>query len=134
MYRRAKKNRRSGAVVVEIALTLPLLFFILLGALELSHANMVVNVAEAAAFEGAREGIVPGATTQYVTEAAKRLLNISKIRGATIAVTPSSLSTRSENIYVRIDVPYDQNTLIPPFFTRGMIICRYCKLTRESAT
>ncbi len=60
-------------------MTAPLLFIILFGALKLGYANMVWNVAEAAAFEGAREGIVPGATASEVEVAFNNLLGISNI-------------------------------------------------------
>lgn len=100
--------------------------------LELGHANMVFHASEAAAFEGAREGIVPGRSKGQVEAAAQRILDLSNIRGATIQVVPAELSTLSENIQVTIDVPYGGNTLLPPLFTKGLTIRRSCKLTRES--
>ncbi|MEM7476300.1 MAG: TadE/TadG family type IV pilus assembly protein [Planctomycetota bacterium] len=128
-----RKNRK-GAVAVEFAMTAPLLFIMVFGALELGHANMVLNVAEAASYEGARAGIVPGATAQDVQNAVDEILSISNIRQATVTVSPSNLNTSSEFIEVQIRIPYADNTLIPPFFTGGMIVERDCKLTRESAT
>jgi Flp pilus assembly protein TadG len=125
------KRKRRGAVVVEFAFTAPLAFLLLFGALELGHANMVFHVAEAAAFEGAREGIVPGASAADVESAVERILEISHVRGATVQVTPSNLSVLTTHIQVDVDVPYSQNTLIPPFFTQGLIVQRGCKLTRE---
>lgn len=132
MNRMHRKSRR-GAVAVEFAMTAPLLFIILFGALELGHANMVWNVAEAAAFEGAREGIVPGATAGEVEAAVNSLLGISNIRGTTVTVTPSDLNQNTEFIEVALSVPYERNTLMPPFFTGGLIIERSCRLTRENA-
>ncbi|MEZ6075910.1 MAG: pilus assembly protein [Pirellulaceae bacterium] len=52
---------RSGVTTVEFAMTAPLLFMLLYAALELGHANMTFNAVEAACYEGARVGIVPGA-------------------------------------------------------------------------
>lgn len=126
-----RKNIRRGATAVEFALTAPLLFLLLFGALELSHANMVFNVTEAAAYQGARQGIVPGANAAECTAAAERLLEISKIRNANIQITPGNLNDDSDLIEVRISVPYAQNTIVSPLFTRSLVIDRRCTLTRE---
>lgn len=123
--------RRKGAVAVEFALTAPLLFLILFGCLELSHANMVFNVAEAAAFEGAREGIVPGATAADAQQAAQRILDISRIRNADITVTPANLAADTETIQVTVRVVYAQNSILPPNFTRNLVMERDCILVRE---
>ncbi|MFN3194104.1 MAG: hypothetical protein ACE361_26585 [Aureliella sp.] len=66
--------------------------------------------------------------------AAQRILGISSIRGANIVVVPNDLSVDTETIRVEIQVPYSQNTLFLPFFTRGLNIRRSCELTRESAS
>lgn len=112
-------------------MTAPLVFMLLLGALELGHANMVFHAAEAAAFEGARAGIVPGATSSEVTSATQNVLDISRIRDASISISPSNLNSKEETIRVEVNVPYPKNTLMPPFFTKGLTIRRECQLSRE---
>ena len=128
--RRAQRNR-SGAAAVEFAMTAPLLFLLLLGALELGHANMIFNAAEAAAYEGAREGIVPGATSAESVAAANSLLQVSGVEGATVTTVPANFDTDSDQIEVRVVVPYNENALMAPFFTRGLRIDRQCTLQRE---
>ena len=131
MRRTSNAINRRGAVAVEFALTAPLLFLMLLGAAELGHANMVYNVAEAAAYEGAREGIVPGATAEECKVAAQRVLDISRIRGADITIEPRKLKTESTNVQVSISIPYVDNTVVAPVFTKKLVIRRSCVLTRE---
>lgn len=131
LRRRGPGKHRTGAVAVEFALTAPLLFLMLFGSLELAHANMLFNVSEAAAYEGARQGIVPGATAADCEAAVNRLLQISKIRGATVRVTPQDLTTESEQVDVAVSVPYAANSMVATLFTQGMIIERSCSLTRE---
>lgn len=131
MQHNIRKTRR-GAVVVEFALTAPLLFMILFAALELSHANMVFNVTEAAAYEAAREGIVPGATAAECQASAQRLLDIAKVRDTTIQITPPDLATDSDTIQVTISLPYTANSIVTPNFTSGLTIQRTCILSRES--
>ena len=128
---RIPKLHRQGAVVVEFAITAPLLFLILFGCLELSHANMVFNVAEAAAFEGAREAIIPGATAAEAEAAAQRILNISRIRNAQVTVNPANLAVDTETVQVTVRVVYSQNSILPPNFTRNLVMVRDCTLVRE---
>ncbi|MEZ6136862.1 MAG: pilus assembly protein [Pirellulaceae bacterium] len=130
-YGVAKRAMRSGAVAVEFAMMAPLMFFLLFGALELSHANMVYNSTEAAAYEGARQGIVPGATAADCINAAQGVLDITGVSNATIEVTPADLSIDTATVEVRIRVPYAQNTIVAPMFTKTLQIDRNCALTRE---
>ena len=81
---RAQPDRR-GVTAVEFAMTAPILFLMLYVALELGHANMTFNAVEAACYEGARIGIVPGAQAADCQAAAQRILSISKIRGASVS-------------------------------------------------
>jgi len=124
-------SSRRGATVVEFAMTAPLVFLLLFGALELSHANMVFNTTEAAAYEGARQGIVPGASAADCVTAAERILAISRIRGATVSITPPDLRTDTNTIIVSITVPYADNTVVTPTFTRTLQISGACELNRE---
>ncbi|MCC7337917.1 MAG: pilus assembly protein [Pirellulaceae bacterium] len=122
---------RSGVTTVEFAMTAPLLFMLLYAALELGHANMTFNAVEAACYEGARVGIVPGAKASECQAATERILAISKIRGANVTVTPSNLNTSTPSVQVRVTVPYAQTAIIPPTFTRLLTINRQCELVRE---
>ena len=112
-------------------MTAPLLFVMLYASLELGHANMTFNAVEAACYEGARVGIVPGAKSVECQTAAERILEISKIRGATVTVTPASLNTSTTSVQVRVTVPYAGTAIIPPTFTRLLTINRQCELVRE---
>ena len=127
---RAQPNRR-GVTAVEFAMTAPILFLMLYAALELGHANMTFNAVEAACYEGARIGIVPGAQAAECQAAAERILAISKIRGASVTIVPASLNTPSQSIQVRISVPYADTAIMPATFTRLLTINRQCELARE---
>jgi Flp pilus assembly protein TadG len=124
-------NGRRGVAAIEFAMTAPILFLLLYAALELGHANMVLNAVEAACYEGARMGIVPGASTADCTTAAQRILDVSNIRGSTITVTPNNLNTNTDSVSVRISLPYTGTAVIPPTFTRLLSINRQCELIRE---
>ena len=53
---------RTAAVVVEFAICAPILFLFFFASLEFSRVNMIRQSVENAVYEGARRGIVPGAT------------------------------------------------------------------------
>lgn len=128
--RRQQPNRR-GVTAVEFAMTAPILFLLLYAALELGHANMTFNAVEAACYEGARIGIVPGAQAADCQAAAERILAISKIRGASVSVVPASLNSPSTSVQVRISLPYADTAIMPATFTRLLTIDRQCELVRE---
>jgi Flp pilus assembly protein TadG len=60
-------NRRNGTALVELALTLGILFSICFGGIECGYYFFVKNTMEGAAREGCRAGIVAGATDTSVT-------------------------------------------------------------------
>jgi Flp pilus assembly protein TadG len=60
-------RRHNGAALVELALTLGILFSICYGSIECGYFFFVKNTMEGAAREGCRAGIVAGATDASVT-------------------------------------------------------------------
>ena len=132
MTRNKKHDHRcSGALTVEFALTLPVLLMILFAAYELGRANMLRNTAEAAAYEGARRGIVPGSDADDVRDSVNFVLGTSGIRDANIRINPPVITMATETVSIEIDVPMAGNTLIPSIFTRGMSFNGQCELNRE---
>lgn len=125
------RRQRTGSLTVEFALTLPVLLMILFAAYELGRANMLRNTAEAAAYEGARRGIVPGSDADDVRESVAFVLSTSGIRDADVRISPTVINLSTETVSVEIDVPMSGNTLIPTVFTRGMTFRGQCELNRE---
>jgi Flp pilus assembly protein TadG len=128
---KSKLTTRSGVTTVEFAVVAPVAFLLLFGALELGHANMVFHSAEAAAYEGARKGIIPGATASECVAAANEMLQLCRVRDATVSITPATLTPSDANVTVRVQVPYRSNAIVVPFFTSNLVIDRECKLSRE---
>ena len=126
-----RNRQRNGAATVEFALTAPLLFLLLFGSYELNRANMIMHTCESAAYEGARVGMVPGATAAEVREAAEGILGTVGVRNATVTITPANLSTQSDAVAVTINVGFDDNSLLAPLFVGGQRLERTCELLRE---
>ena len=124
-------SQRRGALTVEFALTLPLVFMLLFGAIEFLYVNMIRCSAETAAYEGARRGVVPGATAANATAAAQEILDAVGTRNEKITVTPSTITPTTPSVTVTIEVPLDSNSLISPRYMRGKTLRKTCTLQRE---
>ena len=113
---RHRKNRRRatsrrGATAVEFALTAPIFFLFLLAAFEFGWLNVIRHTADNAAYEAARTAMVPGATAAEATAKANSILNIVGARGATVTVTPATMTTDTDEVTVAIDIPMNSNGL-----------------------
>jgi len=71
------RRRRSGAAVLELALTLSLLFLVTFGLVEFGYYFYVKNTMEGAAREGCRAGIVAGGTLTAVNSAIQNQLQVA---------------------------------------------------------
>lgn len=131
MINRKLKSKSRGAVTVEVALCLPILMTILLGSYELARANMMLHSTESAAYEGARVGIIPGATPEAVRTAASRILSSVGVRTFDIQIFPEVITNTTEEIEVLVTVPFDENLAIPTLFIRDPVFSGTCTLRRE---
>lgn len=124
-------NLRRGATAVETALAAPLLFLVFFAGLEFARANMVRNVTENAALEGARAGIVPGAVAQDCIDKANAELLKLKINGASVVVDPPIIRPTTPRVAVSVSVPLSQNSLPLSKFVIGKTLVQSISLTRE---
>ena len=124
---------RSGAVLVEFALTVGLAFFFFFAAFEFCRISMIRHSVENALYEGARQGILPGATADEVKAAATRVLGTVGLRGATIDVVPATIQNSSPTVSVRIRLPLDRGLFGPAFFFIGKSLDRTFEMQRERA-
>lgn len=111
------RTSRNGAAAVEFAVTAPIFFLFLLAAFEFGWLNVMRHTADNAAYEAARAAMVPGATAADATAKANGLLNIVGARGATVKITPATITTATTQVTVAIDLPMKKNGLITPRFT-----------------
>ena len=131
LRRRRRRLPPRGATTVEFALTAPILFFFIFAALEFSRAHMIYHTCENAAYEGARRGIVPGATQQNVIDTTHSILNSVSVTGLMITVTPTNITSDTTEVTVVISVPIDSNSWVTPLFFLGKTASVTCTLQRE---
>jgi hypothetical protein len=148
------QRERNGATVVEMAIVLPVFGIFMAGLMETGHAYMVMQVLNSAAKQGAREGVVEGKTTDDVIAKADSIFSAAfDPAEATIYVKdgssfdtdgfdPTGLDYTSlpdielseaesrQLFIVRIEVPYNDVALLPPFWVKnitltGMAVMRH---------
>lgn len=78
--------RRTGAAILELALTLGILLGLTFGTVEFGHFFFIKNTVQGAAREGARASIPPGAANSDVNTAVNAVLNAA-------GLSPSSFTT-----------------------------------------
>lgn len=149
-----RKSRRWGATVVEMAVVLPVFGVFMAGLMETGHAYMVMQVMNSAAKQAARLGAVEGKSTQDVIDKAESIFSSAYnpveatvfVKDASDFDTPgfdpsgmsySGLSDielldaeRRQLYIVRLEVDYDDVSLLPPFWIKnvtlsGMAVMRH---------
>lgn len=127
-----RKHKNVGAACVEFAIVSPIFFLIVLASIEFARAHMTQSATENACFEGARRGIVPGATSEACEATTARLLGIAGLGDFTVEVEPRTIDDTTETVTVRAIIPItaENNFGISAFF-RGRSIVNEISLPRQ---
>lgn len=104
MFDRTGHHRRSGTAIVEFAFVVPIIFTLVLGLLEWGRFETLRQASSTAAFNAARLGTIPGATSTDMQQRAEEVLDTYLVQGAIVssAVTPDSVT-------VTVQIPMNQN-------------------------
>jgi Flp pilus assembly protein TadG len=129
--RRSVRTARRGAFTVEFALTVPIVFIITLGFIELTRVVMLDNSSENAAYEGARAAIIPGGTASRAQAQANEILTAVGAQGSSVSVSPTVIDDSVKEVTVTVEVPLSSNIWVPTVFTNGLVVRHSCKLKRE---
>ncbi len=137
MIRRQSKSRnlRSGAVIVEMALVLPIFLMLVFGIIEFGRGFMVGQLVTNAAREGARRAILDGSTnadiTSYIQTFMQQSANVSTADTTvtiTVAAAPGNppvsgndvaLCTSRDLVTVKVEVPFDKVAYISGKYLAG---------------
>ena len=125
-------RNRWGAATVEFALCAPVFFFLVFGGIELSRVNMLIHTVESALLQGARRGIIPGATADQCRQAAQDVLDIGRIRSSTITVSPTIITDTTPSVSITVSVPLEANSYQASSLFLGKTILRTATLNREN--
>ena len=130
--RKATRHKyRVAATSVEFAVTAGIAIMFLFAMLEYGRVSMMKQSVELALYEGGRKGVVAGATRQEVIAEANRVLAISRVTGAVVSVTPTTITDQTRELTIRIRVPLDRGLFGPVQFFRGKTLDRSLAMKRE---
>ena len=134
MFNKSKRrigSDRNGALTVEIAICFPLLILLLFGCYELCQTTMILHATQSAAYEGARVGIVPGATPEKIEAAAGFVLRTMGVSNFQIETIPAVIQRDTEFVEVIVRVPVGENLSLPGMFVDDPTFKGTCTLSRE---
>lgn len=102
-------RKRRGATAVEFAMVAPIFFMVIFASMEFASVHITQCAMENAAFEGARKGIVPGATSAACKSAAEGLMDGAGLHEYTVTVTPTTITPLTDVVKVEVSVPMTAN-------------------------
>ncbi len=130
--RGTRTSPRRGAVTVEMAITMPLLFLVVFASVEFGRMNMMRHTVDNAAYEAARKAIIPGASASEADVEARRIMSIIGAKGVSVVVTPANIDLDTRQVNVRVTVNADQNGFIANTFFRGKQLVGSVTMNREN--
>lgn len=133
MIRYDARRRKRGAAAVECAIVLPVFVIILLGTIETCTMIFLQQSLKIAAYEGARVALIPKSTTASVEKAAKDILNVRRVKGFNVTVTPSNFPSQAYGTLIRVDVsaPCNENSPFVPFFYNSRTLTGSVEMMKE---
>lgn len=129
------RSKRRGAAAVEFAIVAPVFLIMIFGLVEFGRLVMVQQVITNASREGARSGILDGATTFKVQAVVDNYLQTAAISGAIVTVTPDPPGSAGfgQPVTVNVRVGFDKVSWMPsPFFLKGATLTSTTVMRRES--
>jgi len=100
-------RNRKGIAAVEAAVTLPLIVFLVFGAIEVTNGIYLSQTLSVAAYEAARQAAQPGASMTKIRSRADEVFQAHGIKGYVLRVTPAiDASTPRGTVFtVRTEAP-----------------------------
>lgn len=130
-----RRPDRRGASVAEFAIVAPLLVLLGFGLIEFGRMVHVQQILTNAAREGARFVASESATsTTTATSAVQSYLASAGVSGATIAFTPSDVSTAQpgDEMECEVSVTFDDVSWLPtPMYISGATLSGIAVMRRE---
>ena len=134
MLTKIKKKRnaiRNGALTIEVALCLPIMVLLLFGCYEITRTSMVLHATQSAAYEGARTGIVPGATQDEIEASVAFVLRTMGVQNFDVETIPAVIERDTPQLEVFVRVPVSDTLGLPQLFVEDPTFVGTCTLSRE---
>ncbi len=125
-------RRRLGAVTVEFALCASIFFMFIFAMLEMTRFIYVQHAVQMCAYEGARAGVTPGASTDDVHQRVQNLMRATGIRVYEMSSEPAEINSLTENVSVTISCNFSDNSWVPSSFLTNRQISSQIVLQHEN--
>lgn len=99
-----KLRKRRGAAVVEAAITLPVIFIIILGTVEVCNGIFMRQSLKLMAFEGARITIVPEASFEDVEQQVEEIATVRNVKIKSVEVKPANFQDEPPGNFIEVVV------------------------------
>lgn len=119
--RKPKRPTRKGAAVAELAVCLPAIVMLVMGAIECCNMIFLRQSLHVTAYEGIRIAIRDGSDSTAVWDRCQRVIAERDINGSQVVITPSEtqLVPRGNQISVAVSAPCASNNVLPLQFFGG---------------
>jgi Flp pilus assembly protein TadG len=127
----ALKQRRRGVATVELAICLPVLLLLVVGAIEGSNFIFLKQAVTSAAYESAQVLTRVGGTKAKAESRATEVLSARSIDSSSISFTPASPDgvARGQQVTVSISAPMSANSIgLRWFFDSETVTASVCML------
>jgi Flp pilus assembly protein TadG len=112
-------------------MVVPVFFVIFLALFEFARVDVIRHSIQTAAYEGARDAIVPNANAERARTVALENLNAIMAIHGDVTVNPAVITPQTPEVTVTVDVPLDDNAWVVPMFFQGKRLTTSVTLSRE---
>jgi Flp pilus assembly protein TadG len=114
-------RRRSGAAVLEMAISLPLLITLVFGAMEMANAVFLRQCMNMAAYEAAKVITRPGTNEALARTRCQEIMTIRKVSTYTLTFSPTvtTATPRGTQVTVTLSAPASNLSYGPMQFMTG---------------
>ncbi len=133
-FRKQSNNKKRGAALVELAITLPVLVLIFLGTIEVISMIFLRQTLKIAAYEATRVALVNGSNDKFATQAANQILKGRGVKDFNVSVTPSNFSAAAYGtpITVQVRVKANSNSALIAGFYNGTDLTASVTMMKEN--
>ena len=129
----SRRGTRRGVATVELAVCLPVLLTLVVGAIEGSNFIFLKQAVTVAAYESANVATRSGGTLADAQVRAEQILAARSIDGATITFTPANPETaeRGQLVTVSVSAPAAANSIGLDWFFEDRTVLTSVKMVKD---